>query len=583
MKRHKFITLLVFCFFSLSCCAQNQNPGKTQILKNEISAKKIAEILSFFPNDEPGGTFLVTQNGKHIASAALGKSNLEIDEDIKLDNIFNIASVTKPFTAVAIFTLIEKGKISLEDKVSKVVPNFPKEGKDITIGHLLSHSSGMEYKNDEEQRLKFKKAIKNKKENDASFIVEYFTEEKFDAKPGDKHDYNNASYQLLGYIIEQVSGKNYEEYLQEVFFTPLNMASTFLESDTKVIKNRAIGYDSFNGNQYQIKNTNSDDSYYYSAGGLMSTVEDLSIWYEALMNYKIISKTSLEKLIAPIKYNDGTYAGNGYGVFAGNLNGHNYILHDGLTYGYGSIVLYFPESKMFIAHLRNCGYCKYDKDLSYQAPIKIASTILNSEFKDTNGIDLEIFEGIYTSKFTKDKVIIKEGNKLYMVRNSDYVPLKFIGNNTFFNQRGNETLIFAKNELTLLNGVDISLNKEKRKPKKSLSLYLENIVTDIEKEDLTLKALNKLKDKNYTASESKLNSLGYSLMQQRKLDLAIEIFKLNVYLFPDSANAFDSLGEAYFYDDNFDKSFENYKESLKLNPKSKNAQLMLQKIKTKNN
>lgn len=451
MKPYKLNILITLCLFSLISYAQNQKSQEAQNPTIEISGKKITEILSFFPTDEPGGTFLVTQNGKHIASAALGKSNLELNVDNELKSVFNIASVTKPFTAVAIFTLIEKGKISLDDKVSKFILNFPLEGKDITIGHLLSHSSGMEYKNDEAQRNEFKKAIRNKKGNDATFIIEYFTKEKFDAEPGNKFDYNNVAYQLLGYIIELISEKTFEEYLNEVFFTPLHMKNTFLESSTKVIKNRATGYDSFNENDYQIRNIDSDDSYFYSAGGLMSTVEDLSIWYEALMNYKLINEHNLKKLITPGMYNDGTYAGNGYGVFTGNLNGHNFILHDGLGWGYGSMILYFPKSKLFIAHLRNCGYCKYDVGLSYSAPIRIASILLNSEYFNKvypNKTLLREYAGTYRSSLSQEvKIIVEKESKLYLEsKRFGLLSLMPINENTFFIERNNETITFKKQE-----------------------------------------------------------------------------------------------------------------------------------------
>lgn len=460
--------LLLTLLFSLNCCGQNENVEKFQDSGIKISGKKIADILSFFPDKEPGGVFLVTQNGKTIASAALGKSNLELDEDMKMENVFNIASVTKPFTAVALFTLIEKGKITLDDKVSKFVPDFPKEGEDITVGHLLSHSSGMEYKNDEDQRDTFKKSIMMKRDNDSISVVEYFTKKKFDAKPGNKHDYNNVAYQLLGYIIEQISGKPYEEYLKETFFEPLNMNNTLLESTTKVIKNRATGYDSFNGNDYKIRKTGSDDSYFYSAGGLMSTLEDLSIWYEALMDYKIISKSNVEKLITPIKYNDGTYGANGYGVFTGNLNGHNFIHHDGLGWGYGSMVLYIPESKIFIAHLRNCGYCKYDIGSSYSAPIRIAATLLDSEYlKDyEDKTPFKKYIGTYSSTLSQeDKVIIEKDNKLFLESRFGPLQLNPVNDYTFFIERLNETLTFVINgrnemELALHKGVTIVFEKQ---------------------------------------------------------------------------------------------------------------------------
>ncbi|WP_306014649.1 MULTISPECIES: serine hydrolase domain-containing protein [unclassified Allomuricauda] len=469
MKLYKSVELVFFVLISFTCCAQEQKQEISGNSNLEISGKKISEILSFFPPDEPGGTFLVTQNGEHIASAAIGKSNLELGADMRLDNVLNIASVTKPFTAVAIFTLIEKGKLSLKDKVTNIVPGFPKEGKDITIGHLLSHSSGMEYKNDEEQRNDFKRAIKQREGIDSNFVQKYFTEEKFNAVPGYKFDYNNVAYQLLGYIIEIISGKTYGDYLNEIFFEPLNMKNTMLESSIKVIENRATGYDSFNGNNYQIRKVHSDDSYFYSAGGLMSNVEDLSIWYEALMDYKIISKLNLEKLTTPVRYNDGTYAGNGYGFFTGNLNGHDYVLHDGLGWGYGSIILYFPESKLFIAHLRNCGYCRYDMGLSYSAPIRIASAILKSEYlnkKYPPKTILQEYVGKYQSPLAKEsKTIIEKDNMLYCKSNRfGLLPLMCIEENIFFVERNNETITFkkdSKNDIELISnrGIPIIFNK----------------------------------------------------------------------------------------------------------------------------
>ena len=453
MKIYKFkllVFLVTFFIYSFNCFPQNIRAKKEINQHLHLSGKKFSELLSFFPENEPGGTFLVTHNGEQIASAALGKSNLELDSDMQVSNVFNIASVTKPFTAAAIFTLIEQGEISLDDKVSKLLPVFPEAGKNITIGHLLSHSSGMAYKNDEKERNKFKKAIKeNRKANNSGFILEYFTEEKFDTEPGEKFDYNNVAYQLLGYIIELVSGKTYESYLKEVFFIPLNMKNTFLESSRIKITNKAIGYDSFNGDDYEVRKIDSDDSYFYSAGGLMSTVEDLSIWYDALMNYRVISKESVLKMTTPIQYTDSTYSGNGYGLFTGNLNGHKYVLHDGLGWGYGSITLYFPESNLLISHLRNCGYCKYDVGLSYSAPIKIASVLFDSEYFNTDYPTKTIiseYVGEYKSSLSQDvKSIVEKEGKLFLKSNRfGFLELMPINHNTFFIERNNETITFRK-------------------------------------------------------------------------------------------------------------------------------------------
>lgn len=458
----KLIVLnLIFLASSVafSCNGQDNNNGASPNSLRTISSEKITELVSFFPNSEPGGTFLVTQNGEHIVSGSQGKANLELDINMQTSNVFNLASVTKPFTAVAIFKLIEEGKISLDDKVSTYIIGFPEKGQKITIGHLLSHSSGMGYKNDEEDQIKLKKDIWKIGGKDTISIAEYFTENKFDTLPGTQYDYNNVAYDILGYIIEKVSGKTYESYLREVFFEPLEMKNTYLESSTKIIKNRATGYDSFDGINYQIKKSYDDDSYFYSANGLMSTVEDLSIWYEALMNYRIISKISVDKLTTPIRYKDGTYASNGYGVFTGNLNGNDYILHNGLTWGYGSMVLYFPKEKLFIGHLRNCGYCNYDRILSYSVPILIASTLLDSEFSDED-YSIQTFKGdlagtYHSSLSQQDKVIVQNGNKLFLESRFGLRPLLQINERTFFVVNNNETITFE----TLKNKVELISNR----------------------------------------------------------------------------------------------------------------------------
>jgi len=251
----------------------------------------------------------------------------------------------------------------------------------------------------------------------------------------------------------------YEEYLKEVFFVPLGMSNTVLESPNGVIKNRATGYDYFNGNDYQIKSNDKGYSSFYSAGGLMSTVGDLSIWWEALMNQEIIGKSSLQKLMAPVKFKDGTYGENGHGVFIGNLNGYDYILADGLNWGYGSTVLYFPESKLFIAHLRNCGYCKYDIFDSYFAPSRIAATLLDSEYRqDYHDItSLAEYTGTYSSPLSqKSLVILLKDDILYLESKYGLLKLNPIDQNTFFVERIHETINFYQE---IGNAVKLVTNK----------------------------------------------------------------------------------------------------------------------------
>ena len=461
MSKSNILFFMTVCLMTISCQGQNENKIPDAYPELKISGKKISEIVSFFPDNQPGGTFLVTQNGQHIASGAQGKANLENDINMKMNNIFNIASVTKTFTAVAVFKMIEQGKISLNDRISEYIVGFPEKGKDITIGHLLSHSSGMGYSNDHQEQYILKRNIKTKKDH---AIAEYFKDEKFTSAPGIKYDYNNSAYMILGYIIEKVNNKTYEEYLEETFFKSLNMNNTKLDNLLEEIEGKAIGYDCLDGENYKIRNVSSKDSEFYSAGGLTSTVEDLSIWFEALMDYKIINESNLKKLTTPIRYKDDTYASNGYGVFTGSLNGKDYILHDGLDWGYGSIILYFPETKLLIVHLRNCGYCKYDIGMSYGTPIKLASTLLDCEYDLDYNINTKLigaFKGSYQSPLSQEKkVIIEDGKKLYIESRFGMLPLMRISEYVYFVEKNNETITFKKlknNKMELISNKGIPI------------------------------------------------------------------------------------------------------------------------------
>lgn len=568
------ITNILLALVLLCHCAWAQ----TTITGSKLD--KINTFLSFFPEDEPGGTLLIAQSGQTLYKKAFGKANLELAVPMSTENIIGIASVTKPFTAMAILKLAEDGKISLEDPLSKFITDFP-NGNTIMIKHLISHTSGLPYFSLAE-RTELERALQLKKKGDPLSISSFFADKKFRFIPGEAYEYSNEAYILLGYIIENVTEISYEQFLKEIFFEPLQMKSTQLESVSKVIKNRATGYDSFNNAPYRIKQQEQDDVSYSSAGGLMSTVDDLSIWYSAIMNNEILEKKTLSKALSPIRFNNGNVGTNGLGWFLGNLNGHKYITHDGLGWGYGAVVIYFPEEDLFIAHLRNCGYCQYNRDLSYQAPIKIASILLDLEFQDIHENNIN-YTGIYTSNLSEDKIIITQENHSYLKKGDNYIPLKYIKEHTFFSERTNETIEFSKNGLTSSIGTIIYFIRSKTEPKVPLNLFLLNNMKDILKEEIVSIGLEKVTNENYEANESAINNLGYSYIQKRNMDYAIEIFRLNTVLFPKSSNAFDSLAEAYYYKEHYVEALKNYTKSLKLNPENYNAASMIEKIKTKIN
>ena len=214
------------------------NIGYTQHATDEKLFQHFDKILSEqFKPDEPGTTVLVARQGKVIYSKALGMANMELNVPMEMDHVFWIASIGKQFTAVAILQLMEQGKLSLRDEITKFIPDYPTQGNKITIEHLLTHTSGIPTYSgmeDPEKKLAF--------DCTPTEVIDFFKNLPMRFAPGTKWEYSNSGYFLLGYIIEIITGKPYAEYLEENFFRPLGMINSRFASNKNIVKNRVGAY-----------------------------------------------------------------------------------------------------------------------------------------------------------------------------------------------------------------------------------------------------------------------------------------------------------------------------------------------------
>jgi CubicO group peptidase (beta-lactamase class C family) len=312
----------------------------TNPLYSQHSEKEFDKILNEqnFDNS-PGYAVLVGKNDQVIYRKAFGYANLELDVKLKPEHIFRIGSITKQFTAGAILKLEEEGKLSLKDEITKFIADYPTHGHTITIEHLLTHTSGIK----SYTSMMSWDAEVRKKDFTPLQLIDYFKKEPMDFAPGDKFLYNNSGYVLLGYIIEKASGKTYEEYLKETFFTPLGMKNTSYDKSSLILKNRASGYqkkdDEFENADFLSM------SQPYAAGSLLSTVDDLFKWYSAVMNDKVISKENRMKAHSSYKLNNNKPTGYGYGWSLGNIQGSQMIEHGGGINGFLTASLWLPEEK----------------------------------------------------------------------------------------------------------------------------------------------------------------------------------------------------------------------------------------------
>ena len=286
------------------------------------------------------GTALVAKGTEVLFDRSFGWANLEWNIANTPTTKFRIGSVTKQFTAAAILLLEERGKLKLDDRISKHVPDAPVAWQDITVFHLLTHTSGIpsftgfkDYNTAKLSPSTPEKTMAQMRDRPLEFT------------PGEKFTYSNSGYLLLGYIIERVSGQSYDAFLNENIFTRLGMGDTGIDSNAAVIPRRAAGY--VPGAKGLANAPYIDMTVPHAAGALYSTTWDLWRWQQGLFGGKLLSPESLQKMITPHK---GSY---GLGVGVQTVNGRTVIAHGGGIEGFNSHLMYFPEEKITVAVLAN--------------------------------------------------------------------------------------------------------------------------------------------------------------------------------------------------------------------------------------
>ena len=378
----------------------------------QVQAKSISkqiDALLTFEKDGPGGVALVVKDGKTIYRKAFGMANLEFDVKMRPDHIFRIGSITKQFTASAMLKLIEEGKIKLDADITEYIKDYPTHGHTITIEHLLNHTSGIK----SYTGMKEWDSEARKRDFTPTELIDYFKNKPMDFIPGEKFSYNNSGYILLGYIIELVSGKTYGEYIQDNFFTPLGMDSSSYASTSRIVKNRASGYDKADENYKNADYLSMTQP--YAAGSLLSTVDDVHRWYKAVLADKVISKESREKAHSYSTLNDGEKVDYGFGWRIGNIQGSKMIEHGGGINGFLTASLVLPEEDLFVAIFSNC-MCNYPGKVAQQ----VAALAIDKPFEwKAITLDQELlksYQAVYEKSEDNQRIISYKDGQLYSLR-----------------------------------------------------------------------------------------------------------------------------------------------------------------------
>ena len=420
--------LILFVLFSGTSFAQEQK---------FLALDSLFQILD--ENNRFMGSLSISENGKVAYSKTIGKAELASGKSSDNLTKYRIGSISKMFTACLIFQAIEENKLNLKENINRFFPKIA-NSKEITIGNLLNHRSGIHNYTNDTSYFNYYTASKSQKE-----MLEIIQAGGSDFKPNSKAEYSNSNYILLSFILEKIYKKSYEELLELKIIQPLGLKNTYFGKKLELAKNECASY-RFSGKWELEKETHSSVS--LGAGGIVSTTEDLLFFITNLFNGKIIQTSSLEQMM---KLEDGF----GMGIFSVPFYDKKGFGHNGGIDGFSSFLYTFPEEKISIALTSN-GSRFNNNDISIAAlsacfdlPVQLPSFSkleLRSE-------DLDKYLGSYANSEIPIKISITK-DSLSLIGQATGQPsftLETIGKDSFeFSPAGVEIQFIPEKNLLIL-------------------------------------------------------------------------------------------------------------------------------------
>lgn len=375
-------------------------------------------LVRVYKPDEPGATVIVVKSGEILQRSAHGMANLELNVPMQVDSVLRIGSLTKQFTAAAVLMLEAEGKLQLDDKLTKYFPDYPTHGHEITLHHLLTHTSGIASYTD----IKGYTGNPIRRDLDIEELILVFKYLPMEFAPGTRFQYNNSGYVLLGAIIEQVSGMDYEDFITSRIFEPLQMTRSYY-GGPQLIPGRAAGYERTEEgykNAAYISMTQP-----HGAGSLLSTVTDLALWNQALFLGNVINKRALQLMTTPAHLNDDTPIPYGYGLSIIEVQGREALAHSGGINGFSAYSVYIPGEDVFVAVLQN-------NPISLPNTVTVATRLAGMAIGDPYPFrqkielpasTLQKVLGTYRINDSATREIVLEDGDLYTIRSNG---LKFL-------------------------------------------------------------------------------------------------------------------------------------------------------------
>jgi CubicO group peptidase (beta-lactamase class C family) len=363
-------------------------------------------LTGLYPQDAPGAAVIAVRDGRTVLRKAYGMADLELGVPLRPDMVFRIGSMTKQFTAVAILMLVEEGKVSVSDAITKFLPDYPTGGRTITVEHLLTHTSGIKSYTDMDDFL-----ANMRKDYTVKELIDHFKSQPMEFEPGERYLYDNSGYFLLGAIVEKASGMGYEAFLKTRIFDVVGMPDTSLESTSRITPRRAHGY-ARNGETW-VNAEFLSMTQPYSAGALVSTVDDLARWDAALYTGKLLRPQTLQPAFTPHRLKDGKPIDYGYGWQPGTWEGFTVIQHAGGINGFVSMGVRVPERKVYVAVLSNRIADPFPGPVAQRVAVSLLDKPWEPKKVAVPETTLRDYAGVYRVDEKRTVAVTVDGGRLY--------------------------------------------------------------------------------------------------------------------------------------------------------------------------
>ncbi len=395
----------------------------------DFPAKAEALLRDAYPATGPGAAVIVVEDGKAVFKGGQGLADIDARRTITPDTVFRLGSITKQFSAAVMLQLVSEGKVSLDDKLSKFLPGYPEPGANATIAQLLNHTVGVQSYTGIPG---FMDEAHTNKPYTTEQMIALFRDLPSPSKPGERWQYNNSGYVLVGAVIEKVTGKPWHVNVEERISRPLGLTSIrygVMEADTA---NMAKGYSLDSEKVVPAKKIHM--SVPHAAGALIGTVEDLAKWNEALNSGKVIPPELFAKMTAPTALPNEQTEDYGFGIEIRELKGRRALGHGGGIFGFNTDSIYLPDEDIFVAVFANSDSPAAEPGMVL---LKLAALAVGDPFPTFEKAELdpanyEGFYGVYAVEDGERRFFARDGKLFTQRSGGSALETYYAGDGKFF-------------------------------------------------------------------------------------------------------------------------------------------------------